>query len=385
VTPARAVPTRGDDPPQPPAVPARGDDPPQPPAVPARGDHPPQPPAVPARGDHPPQPPAVRAGRLLRWYPRSWRARYGEEFTELLTAELAERPRSPRRTVNVVCSGLRARLADAGFTSHPLEREATARAGLATLACCGAVFALFGGAMWSQLAIGLQWAKPRHQGITQALDLMSIALLVFAMLTVLAILGVARVAVAAIRAGHGRALLRPATMIMTGAAVLFAGARHFENGWPGTGGHLLFHQGLVPPGVAAFCWATTMWITSYLAHPQVLGTFPAAQLTWMALSPAAACCLIFGTGQFLRRLDRSPGVLRYETWLARAATAAMILYIGAALRWLASPGTGVMPAFHVGSIDVAAMAVLVLAVVAGGQAIRGAELARSLITGASGR
>ena len=32
-----------------------------------------------------------RAERLLRWYPREWRARYGEEFAELLVAEEVER------------------------------------------------------------------------------------------------------------------------------------------------------------------------------------------------------------------------------------------------------------------------------------------------------
>jgi len=29
------------------------------------------------------------AARLLRWYPKAWRSRYGEEFTELLTLALA--------------------------------------------------------------------------------------------------------------------------------------------------------------------------------------------------------------------------------------------------------------------------------------------------------
>jgi hypothetical protein len=37
--------------------------------------------------DPDPAGPAARAGRLLRWYPAGWRARYGEEFAELLLAE----------------------------------------------------------------------------------------------------------------------------------------------------------------------------------------------------------------------------------------------------------------------------------------------------------
>ncbi len=43
--------------------------------------------------------PRERAARLLRWYPRAWRERYGEEFAELLIDEMEERPRSAGRTL----------------------------------------------------------------------------------------------------------------------------------------------------------------------------------------------------------------------------------------------------------------------------------------------
>jgi hypothetical protein len=36
--------------------------------------------------------PAERAARLLRWYPRAWRDRYGEEFTELVIYRQALSP-----------------------------------------------------------------------------------------------------------------------------------------------------------------------------------------------------------------------------------------------------------------------------------------------------
>jgi hypothetical protein len=51
-----------------------------------------------------------RARRLLRWYPKAWRLRYGEEFTELLTADISERPRSWHRTLDVARRGVAARL-----------------------------------------------------------------------------------------------------------------------------------------------------------------------------------------------------------------------------------------------------------------------------------
>jgi hypothetical protein len=120
----------------------------------------------------------------------------------------------------------------------------------------------------------------------------------------------------------------------------------------------------VPAGVAAFCWAVTMWITSYAAHPAALLAFPAGQLAWMALSPAAACCVTVGVARLLRRLDQSPRALRGQLWLGRAVGAAMLVFIAGALRWLASPGAGVMPAFHVGSIDLAGISILLVAAVA---------------------
>ena len=323
--------------------------------------------------------------RLLRWYPRAWRARYGAEFAELLSAEFTERPCSARLAVNVIASGLLARFADAGLTRHPLDRIAAARAGLATLACCGAVFVLGGVAMWSQVAVGVQWARPRQHGVTQALDLMSLALLVFAVIAALAISGVARATLAAVGRGEGRGLIAPAVLILAGAGVLFFGARHFQNGWPGTGGHLLIHQGLIPAGLAAFCWAATMWITSYLAHPAALATFPAAELAWMGLSAIASFALIGGLGQFLRRLGRSPAGLRYGTWLGRAGSAGMLLYIGGALRWLTSSGGGVVPAFHFGLIDLGAVTMLALALLVSAQVLRGTAAARLAVSGQDAR
>ena len=249
--------------------------------------------------------------RLLLWYPRDWRDRYGDEFAELLIAEQAEQGPSWRRAVNVAATGLRARLAGAGLAGHPLDPAAAARAGLATFASCAAVSGLVGAVMWAQLAIGLQWSVPDDHRITQAMDLMSGALLVLAVLTVLAAVPVAWAAMAAVGRGAGRQLRWPAALAGAGTLVLIVGGRHFANGWPGTGGHLLVHQGLVPGGVAAFGWAATMWITSYWGHPGMLAAFPAAQLAWMVASPVATGCVVTGAVRLLRRVELSPRALRY--------------------------------------------------------------------------
>src|SRR5450759_4497971 len=119
------------------------------------------------------------AARLVRWYPASWRARYGAEVTELLLAECAERPRCWPRTADVIRGGLRARLTVAGLTSHAIEPSDQIRASMATLCCALAAFLAFGVAMWSQLTTGWQWAQPDTAATRAAMLMMSAAAAVF--------------------------------------------------------------------------------------------------------------------------------------------------------------------------------------------------------------
>jgi hypothetical protein len=318
----------------------------------------------------PASPAETRATRWLLWYPRGWRSRYGEEFAELLAAEFAERPRSPRRNLNLVASGLRARLAAAGLAAHPLDRSDAARAGLVTLAYCGVAFVMFGAAMWSQLAIDLQWTAQDDSGITHGAGWMSAGLLVFGVAAAAAFGGLVWAAIGTAARGAGRRLVRPALTAGVGLVILFVGGRHFANAWPGTGGHLDWPAAHIPAWAAAFGWATTMWITSYVAHPGLLATFPATQLAWMALCPVAIGLLMTGGAQLARQLHHSAFAMRYSIWVSKIAVAGMILFLAGLLRWMASAGAGPLPGYRVGAIDFAGLTVLALALVVAGHAIR---------------
>jgi hypothetical protein len=103
--------------------------------------------------------PADRAARLMRWYPRSWRDRYGEEFAELLVADISERPRSRARTADVIRGGIVARLASAGLCGFAADAAGQVRASLVSLACSLSIFLGLGAAIWSQLTIGWQWSE----------------------------------------------------------------------------------------------------------------------------------------------------------------------------------------------------------------------------------
>lgn len=296
-----------------------------------------------------------RAERLLRWYPKSWRKRYGDEFVELLAAEFSERPRSWRREANVGWSGIVARLTDVGLTSHTLEPSRQIRASLASLGCALAVFVALGAAMWSQLTVGWQWARPDTIGTRAAMLVMSAALLLYVVLGSLAAIPLAVVIVGRMARRRAPELVRPTLLLLTGSALLVVGARHFGNGWPGTGGHHWAHQGLVPGGAAAFLWASTLSISSYWVHPAALLAFPAPEVAWMVISPLAMVCVVTGASKIVRRLEASARLLQYERRLGRVAAYATGVFMVGSCFWIVDGGPGPRDLFHAGAIDVAAL------------------------------
>jgi hypothetical protein len=319
---------------------------------------------------------ARRADRLLRAYPRDWRSRYGDEFRELLLAEISERPRSWRRTGDVVRGGLVARLANLGLSGCTLGAADQIRASLAALGCCAAVFAVFGAAMWSQLTVGWQWSKPNTTATTLATVVTSVAM--FSLLG-LAVLAAAPVVWHVVRRASrpGERLLAPAALFVLGAVILFFGGRHFGDGWPGTGGHPWGLRGLVPGGVAAFSWASTLSVTSYWAHPAALDRFPTTELVWMVLSPIAIASLVTGVAKTVRRVELSPAVLRFETRLASAALVVMAAFLTGCFLWVIDGGPGPRDLFNVGAIDVSGLVVMGGALAVATRAARFARAARN--------
>jgi hypothetical protein len=112
--------------------------------------------------------PAQRARRLVRWYPRRWRARYSEEFMQLLIDDMAERARSLHPTADVLRSGLAARLRGGALAGDELVGARQIRSGLAWLGAACAAFLAFGVAEWAQISVGWQWTAPSDRATTAA-------------------------------------------------------------------------------------------------------------------------------------------------------------------------------------------------------------------------
>jgi hypothetical protein len=295
--------------------------------------------------------PQRRANHLLRWYPPTWRERYGDEFLELLIADLSERPRWSWRTFNVVGSGIQARLCRAGLAGGATGGSDQTRASLAALTYSLAAFLALGIAMWSQLTIGWQWSPPDTPGTAIAVVAMSIGVCMFALLALTAVVPVIWTVTRTMARKEAARLGRPLSLLVLGALVLVVGSRHFGNGWPGTGGHPWSDQGLVPGGIAAFSWASTLSITSYWAHPAALLSFPPAEIAWMIMSPIAMVMVAIGSAKIVRRVPLSETALRFEMSLGVAAAASMATFLSAAALWMLEGGAGPKGLFRTGAID----------------------------------
>jgi hypothetical protein len=327
--------------------------------------------------------PGGRVARLLRWYPRGWRERYGEEFAELLMSDISERPRSLSRSLDVMRGGVVARLADAGLCGFPVAGPADVgparTASLASLSACLAVFVVIGAAMWSQLTVGWQWSAPASTATVAAMVAMSVAMMSFAALALAAIVPVAWVVVVRLARGvPERGVIVPALVFLGCLAVLFIGARHFGNGWPGTGGHPWaggfvrlggrewVGRGLVPGGFAAFSWAATLSVSTYWLHPAALAGLPGAEVFWMADSPLALVGAIWAAATAVRRVCLPPRVLAFQVRLAALAIVAMLVFFVGCGCWVASGGGQGL--YRAGTIDAAGVCVLALALAVAGQA-----------------
>jgi hypothetical protein len=337
-----------------------------------------------------------RSGRLIRWYPRPWRDRYGAEFAELLIADIAERPRSPRRSLDVMRGGIRARLADAGLAGFPLPlaaagpmleqaRQRQVSASLGSFSCALGGFLVFGAALWSQLLINWQFSvrisafnhgtspigrlpqTPRGDAFLAVFTTWS--MLVLLVLLVLAALPVLATVVGRIARGREPRLIKPAVVLAASLFVLFAGGRHFENNWLGTGGH----HALIPSGLAAFIWAVTLFVSSYWGHPAMLATLPVGERAWMTLSPLVLAAAVASAAVLVRRARLSPRAAAFEAGLGLLACVTMAAFVVCYGVWIAArvrPHPGLPAGIGVGATNATIIALLALALAVAAQAAR---------------
>ncbi|HWF32499.1 MAG TPA: hypothetical protein VG188_08085 [Solirubrobacteraceae bacterium] len=250
-----------------------------------------------------------QARRLLRAYPRAWRARYGAELVALLTELSADRPVCSRMRLDVVRAGLAERLHATGLGSGA-PPAARARSGALLVLCAWMVFAV-AGARVQKFSEHWQGATPQaSRGVP------SVA---FDVLEVAAALGGALVL-----AGIALALPRTLAYIRSG-------------GWPVVRHGVVRASALTAIAIGATA-ALAVW-AHQLGTPQRNGASSAYSTAFVLCALLLAVALAAWTSvavSLARGLELSGCVQRIEALLAGAICASMLAMTLATATWWAA-------------------------------------------------
>jgi len=82
--------------------------------------------------------------RVLRWYPASWRERYGDELIDLLDDTYGDTPLPVRARWAIVCAGLNERCRDAGVVGATPPRDDRVRGGALIILVAWSLFVVAG-------------------------------------------------------------------------------------------------------------------------------------------------------------------------------------------------------------------------------------------------
>jgi hypothetical protein len=216
-----------------------------------------------------------RARRLLRWYPPSWRDRYGEEFVDHLEQEFEDCPSNLGRSINVVRKGVVARLGDIGLFDSTATTGAQSRAALGTGVALASLMAVVMMNFWSRAM--LVWSGRKYHPIPVSATTGTLTVVTALMLLVLAaiVIVVVTCVVRQIIRRRARPLAVPSTIaVVTGGFLLYE-ARVFPrllspylHGAGRFQGMSLSRPGQLLANMAQVVWETTQrwvdfWNASY--------------------------------------------------------------------------------------------------------------------------
>jgi len=163
-----------------------------------------------------------RARRLLRWYPPSWRNRYGEEFVDHLEQEFEDCPSNLGRSINVVRKGVVARLGDIGLFDSVANPGTQSRAALGTGVALAALMVVVMVDFWSRAMLVWSWRKYHPIPVSATTGTLTVAVSLMLLVLVAIMIVVVTFVVRQIFRGRARPLAVPSTIaVVTGAFLLY--------------------------------------------------------------------------------------------------------------------------------------------------------------------
>ncbi len=250
---------------------------------------------------------------LLRWYPRAWRERYGDELVALVEDSSGGRAPTPKIKVSIVWAGLREHAHDAGFVGTRRSAPEQLRTGALVVLCAWAGFVL-AGASFSKLSEHFAQSVP---ATSRALPQVA-----FSVVVVLGAVG--------------------ATLVLIGGLVALPAFVRFvrSGGWLSLSRHVIRATGLSVIAVCAVI-PLSFW-AHHLNEIQRNGgdrIYSGAFVTWGLLVAATLTQWTMVGVAAARRIDFARKVLRFEAVLAVLLAGVMAAVTIATALWWAAMAT----------------------------------------------
>jgi hypothetical protein len=247
-----------------------------------------------------------RATRLLRWYPPAWRERYGEEFTDHLEQEFADRHVDLRRSLNVAYKGLVARADDFGFSNSALSPGRQTRAALSTSFVLIALMAVLALNFWSY---AMRMWSGRHYHpipIDATTGILTVTTGLLLLVLVAMVLIVLASAVRQIVRGRSRPIVGPLVFAVGSGAFLYYTVRWLPRMLAGyshmfQGGFRWTHPGPAAYGVAEIAsFVTQPWVSMW--DPGISG-ISTSRTVMNDLAPLAVLVFAVAMAFLVRRVE----------------------------------------------------------------------------------
>lgn len=252
------------------------------------------------------------ARSLLRWYPHSWRARYGDELVALVAEEAGDRRLPIRVWLDLVASGLRERVRASGLAGGAREPREDVRVGALCVLSAWSLLVL-GGIGFQNLSENFQPAVSGHAR--------TISIGAFSTVVVAAALGALLLALGALAA--------------IGPFLRFVRAGHFRDVKRRFGWAAMSTVAEVAALAAIVPWAHSL---TYSQRNGELLSYSLAVCGFAALTAAMLALWTTAVVATARRMELPPRVLALEGSLALVVFAVMVVITAATAIWWVSVG-----------------------------------------------
>ena len=276
--------------------------------------------------------PTRRAERLLNFYPKTWRERYGVEFVDLMEQSIADVPHKTNRTLNIILKSARVRLGEQGVMGPTVDSAGASRAALGTSTVLATVFTVFALFYWSCTMVS--WNSNPHVATSFSVSMWTGAITVSTMMLVLTLLGIGVIfifhALKFSFSRRERKFVWPLVIVLVSGALITNGVREFTRYTIARGGIQWSLSGVALKQIAG----VTQWATqSIIWGPSWTGGSTFSQGLLHISTTAAVVVLAFAVAKLIRLSDFSLATSRAGIRATKFLALCMFLFLLSGAGW----------------------------------------------------